>query len=187
MASTSQAQPSFDCAAATHAAEKAICASADLSAMDRELARLYDLARAGPNMTADRADSLRATQRDWIKGRNACWTTQDPQKCARDAYALRIDDLRRSYSEARAQPGLSTGPFAYSCTGIDALISATYVQAGDPVVVLRWRDRTEILPIARSASGARYQDGQTVFWTKGPEGTFTYDGTDHSCQQEDTG
>lgn len=181
------AQPSFDCSKAESSAEEAVCASPALSAMDVETARLFDLALHGPNMTMERADELRAYQRGWIKGRDECWKSDDLTTCIRDEYALRIDALRTGYADARAEPGASTGPYAYVCEGIDAAISATYVQAGDPVVVLRWLENARVLPIAISASGARYATDDMEFWTKGPDGTLTLDGTAHTCQQDDIG
>jgi putative lipoprotein len=37
-------------------------------------------------------------------------------------------------------------------------------------------DRTLVLPQVRAASGARYQEGRTVFWNKGNEARFEVDG-----------
>ena len=180
-------QPTFDCARAESSAEEAVCASDALSAMDVEVARLYDLALHGPDMTMERANELRAYQRGWIKGRDDCWKASDLQTCIRDSYALRIDDMRRSYADARSEPGPSTGPFAYSCDGIDAGISASFIQAGDPVVVLRWLDNARVLPQAISGSGARYEADDTQFWIKGPDATLTLAGTDHVCHRDDIG
>lgn len=44
-------------------------------------------------------------------------------------------------------------------------------------VVLEWEDRTVILPVGMSASGARYSaDGTEVFWSKGETARFWVDG-----------
>ncbi|WP_428926968.1 MliC family protein [Marinibacterium sp. SX1] len=181
------AQPSFDCSKAESSAEEAVCASDALSAMDVETARLFDLALHGPDMTMERAQELRAYQRGWIKGRDECWKADDLALCIRDEYALRIDALRTGYADARATPGASTGPFAYVCDGLDAAVSATYVQAGDPVVVLRWGDNARVLPQVISGSGARYEADGLQFWTKGPDATLTQDGADHACRQDGIG
>jgi hypothetical protein len=62
--------PSFDCARASRPVEHAICASPDLSALDRELARRYgahlrDLPRS-------QAERLQAEQRVWLRDRDRC-------------------------------------------------------------------------------------------------------------------
>ncbi|QEW18287.1 Membrane-bound lysozyme-inhibitor of c-type lysozyme [Marinibacterium anthonyi] len=182
-----QADPSFDCAKAESAAEKAVCASPDLAAMDTEVTRLFDLALHGPHMTDDAAATLKAYQRGWIKGRDDCWKADDLQTCVRNSYAVRIDELRRDYADARAEDGPSLGPYAYVCDGIDAGISASFVNTGDSLVVLRWQDIVLVLPQGMSGSGARYEADDTVFWIKGDDATLTLDGTDHACHTDTTG
>ncbi|TWB42445.1 uncharacterized protein DUF1311 [Nitrospirillum pindoramense] len=61
------AGPSFDCAAAANATEKAICADPKLAALDSDIATLYKeaMAKAGPS-----ADSLKVEQRRWLQGRD---------------------------------------------------------------------------------------------------------------------
>ena len=63
--------PSIDCTKANSTAEELICADPALSALDREISRLYDLAR-GSVAGSDLA-MLKAYQRGWIKGRDDCW------------------------------------------------------------------------------------------------------------------
>ena len=179
--------PSFDCAKSDSDATDAICASPALSALDREMSRLYGLAVTGPNMTEDRKAELKAYQRGWIGGRDECWKANDLDSCVRDNYGMRIHELREGYADARAEEGGSTGPFAYVCDGIDAGISAVFVQAGDPLVSLKWRNSNVVLPIAESGSGSKYEQGDTVFWIKGDQATFTLDGTAHACHQDDIG
>ncbi|MGR3805861.1 MliC family protein [Marinibacterium profundimaris] len=181
------AQPSFDCAKAESSAEEAVCASPALSEMDVEVSRLFALALNGPNITPDGQDELRAYQRGWVKGRDECWKADDLGTCVRDEYAIRIDELRREYADARAEDGPSMGPYAYVCDGMDAPLSATFVNAGDPVVVLRWLENVRVLPIAMSGSGSRYASDDMVFWIKGSDATWTQDGTDHACQEDDIG
>lgn len=181
------ADPSFDCSKADTAAEKAVCASDALSAMDDEVTRLFNLALDGPDMSEDAARTLKAYQRGWIKGRDDCWKASDLETCVRNSYAVRIDELRRDYADARAGDGPSLGPYAYACDSLDVGLSATFVNAGDPVVVLRWQDIVQVLPQAISASGARYAVDSTVFWVKGDDATLTLDGTDHACHTDTTG
>lgn len=179
------AEPSFDCSKAASSAEEAVCASDALAALDLEVSRLFDLALHGPN-TTDTA-TLKAYQRGWIKGRDECWKAGDLERCMRDSYALRIDELRRDYADARGEPGASTGPFAYVCEGIDAGVSVSFVQAGDSMTVLRWRDTALVLPLARSGSGSRYQGETAEFWIKGDEAMLTLEGTGHACRLDDIG
>lgn len=180
------ADPSFDCAKAASSAEEAVCANPDLAALDRELARLYDLASKGPNMTPDRLAELRATQRGWVKGRDDCWKSDlGVPSCVRQEYALRIHDLRQGYADSRSANGASTGPFPYLCEELDTPISAVFVQTENPLAVLTWRDGFAVLPATPAASGARYAEGGTEFWTKGDEAMLTLPDTPGmSCRRD---
>ena len=95
------AGPSFDCAEATGQAQEAVCASPDLSALDRQLAARFDEALAvittlGP--AADAAEiELRTAQRGWIGGRDACWREEDLEACVRREYERRITTLIGQY------------------------------------------------------------------------------------------
>jgi uncharacterized protein len=173
------AEPGFDCSSPASSAEEAICDSDALAAMDVELNRLYQAAAEGPHMTPDGLDELRATQRGWIKGRDECWKAQGSlEGCVRDEYAMRIYELRQRYADARTDPGAaSTGPFPWVCEGLDAGLGTVFVNGPEPVVVLRWRDNWVVLPQARSGSGARYEDGAVLFWTKGEEASFVPPGS----------
>ncbi|MEI4484824.1 MliC family protein [Frigidibacter sp. MR17.14] len=188
-----QTGPSFDCAKAESAAEKAVCADPALAAMDRELARVYALAAAKGDDS-----SLKAMQRGWIKGRDDCWKADDGvPACTRREYALRIEEIRRGSAAARASEGASLGPFPYVCDGFEPVVSAAFVNAGEPVVVLRWLDQAAVLPRAESGSGARYQGptwaGPAEFWTKGTaegdEATFLPPGARAgvACRRDATG
>lgn len=184
------ADPSFDCSSPASSAEEAICASDALAAMDVELARLFALAVNGPNMTSDREKELKAYQRGWIKGRDDCWKASvGLEACVAGSYAMRIHELREGYADARAEEGGSTGPFAYVCDGLDAGLSAVFVNAGEPMLSLKWRENWLVLPQVPSGSGARYAaEGQGEFWTKGDEAMLTLpDGEPLSCRQDDIG
>jgi membrane-bound inhibitor of C-type lysozyme len=122
------------------------------------------------------------SQRSWIRSRNECWKSSlGLETCTANSYAFRIAELREGYSDARAEPGASDGPFAYRCDGLDALVGATFVQTSTPMVVLSWLDRSLVLPLVRSASGAKYasdiwDEGRSLFWTKGEEAIFAEPG-----------
>lgn len=190
------AHPIFDCSRAESGAEKAVCEDGDLAALDRELDRLYRLAIDGPHMTEERAHTLRAYQRGWIKGRDDCWKAGEGLRaCVADAYVMRIHRLRAEYADARADDGsgISIGPLAYACDGFDALVSAVFVNAPRGYLSLRWRDWWQTLERVRAASGSRYVGpatggGESVFWIKGDEATWDRPGeAPLHCRVEETG
>jgi uncharacterized protein YecT (DUF1311 family) len=75
-ASVALAQPSFDCAKATTAAEKAICASPELAAADAALNKAF--AALAKSIVPEQQAALRRDQIDWIKGRDgACFEKKD--------------------------------------------------------------------------------------------------------------
>ena len=175
--------PSFDCAQAATAVEAAVCASPDLAALDRELARVYGLAAEG-------GEGLRDAQRRWIADRDACGAGgTDLGRCVADAYAVRILEIREGWDAARAdEAGDSLGPYVYACGDPGAGLSAVYVNTPDPLVALRWGGTAVALPRAPAASGARYAgetpDGALEFWTKGPGARFTTpDGAVRECRE----
>ncbi len=91
--------PSFDCAKARRADEKLICATPDLSALDRMVAEAYAAAlkRAPPG----EAEKVRKAQRAWIAERTECFapesgTRPDPEAaagCLRRDYGKRLSSL----------------------------------------------------------------------------------------------
>lgn len=93
--------PSFDCAHATGNVERAICASADLSARDRALAASF--AQALTQLSEDGQQALRGGQRQWLRllhrscdashrpddGDRATWQ----QECLTRTYQMRQTQL----------------------------------------------------------------------------------------------
>lgn len=76
----------FDCARAATGVERAVCASAALSALDERLAQAYDAALA---LAADPA-AVRSRQQRWLRGvRDRC--ADEP--CLRRAYEGRLAEL----------------------------------------------------------------------------------------------
>lgn len=191
------ADPSFDCAAAGSEAETAICADAGLAALDRELARLYQLALSDPALDAEARATLQATQRGWIKGRDDCWKADAGlEGCIAAEYALRIHEIREGSAVARSgdEADVSIGPTTWRCDGLSGPLSVTFVNVEPgPLVAIRWGAEALVLPIARSASGARYASeaepgGPALFWTKGDQATFAAPGgPDLACAMDETG
>lgn len=69
------APPSFDCAAATLAVERAICRSAKLSALDVEIARAYGAAMKA--LAPEGREVLRGMQRMFVEARNVAFGSAD--------------------------------------------------------------------------------------------------------------
>jgi uncharacterized protein len=180
------ATPSFSCAKPAGAAEEAICKDETLAALDRETARLYGLARATAGLSSQRRNELVAMQRGWIKGRNDCWKADDKASCIRDAYVIRIAELRSGYAAARGKGGVSIGPVAVKCPDAGAM-TATFVNVDPPMAALAGGGQSLVLTIARSGSGAGYTAttaaGEATFWQKGPEALVQLPGgKEQSCR-----
>jgi len=78
-------KPSFDCAKASSFAEKAICSNDELAQLDVRMSKAYKAQlAASSNIT-----SAKATQRAWVKKREACGSVA----CIRSLYAARIPEL----------------------------------------------------------------------------------------------
>ena len=188
--------PSFDCARGDSDAETAICTHDGLAEMDNELSRLYGLAMAGLTADTPRHDALRQSERDWVRDRRDCWRASiGLETCVANAYAMRIHDLREGYAGARSDDaaGISTGPVAWACDGLDALVSAVFVNGSQPMVSLRWLDRQMALPGVPSGSGAKYASdlwdgGPSLFCIHGNEALFAPPGgAEMTCHQEPVG
>lgn len=105
-AATTQApSPSFDCAKASSAVEKRICADADLARLDSALVAAYRQAMA---QSGD-SDALKAGQLNWLRQvRNQCAAND----CLAEAYRQRIAELSQG-SAAPALPSPSPFPATY--------------------------------------------------------------------------
>ena len=109
--------PSFDCRQARTQVEHVICASAILSELDQEEARLYRLAMAGPARQRRRALSR---QREFLKERDSCAEHRSGEAlvdCIRDSYLGEVAELRRLFPLGTDRNGLSAGPVRYQCDG----------------------------------------------------------------------
>lgn len=170
--------PSFDCARATAAVERLVCADGELGALDREVARLFGLARvAGPAVERER---LTEGERAFLRKRDGCGGEGGARGCVAAAYVGRVAELREGSSAARGQDdaGISSGPFAARCRGFDALIGLTFVNSDPGFLYAAWLDRTLTLRRVPSGSGARYEaaDGSGGVWTRGEEALVTLPG-----------
>ena len=179
---TPSSSPSFDCSRATGQAQQLVCADEQLATLDRELARLYTLAARSPQLSTKQRASLRAYQHGWIKGRNDCWKADDLRACVLDSYVMRIHELRRDYADARTDTAdsLSRGPVYVTCDGSETGMAATFIHTEPQLACLESQGRFYTLPLAVSASGARYAantgEGEVSFWSKGDEARVTLPG-----------
>ncbi len=166
------AAPGFDCQQAANAIEKAVCSDAELSALDRQLADTYAqaLAKSGDTTT------LQATQRGWIKGRDDCWKAVDIAACVREAYIARIVELRIDGALTAAPQ-----PVTFRCSGSDKPLTAAFHNEAPQAVVLTWGTDRAIVPIARSASGARYAAQGVEFWEHQGEARVDFFGNHMTC------
>jgi uncharacterized protein len=82
------ARPSFDCATATEAIERLVCADDELASLDRALGTAYADALAKWSDAAKPAQ--RRAQQAWTAERNACATQADARDCAESSYRRRL-------------------------------------------------------------------------------------------------
>jgi len=128
LASDAGAAPSFDCAKAKSPAEKKVCAAPDLEWFDRQLARLYRLARY---QAEDEHDALLAEQRAFLDRRDACWDEYD---CLLKIYETRLRELaahvnvHEAYAEYR--PKKMGGSLWIVRYGFDAAVKIATVGDG---------------------------------------------------------
>lgn len=183
--------PSFDCTKSDSQATDLVCKTPMLARMDNELQRLYALAEGGTYESEDRLNELTAMQRGWIKGRDDCWKDDDPLQCVTASYAMRIHEIRQGFFDSRQQDakGISSGPLALACKGVDYGVSLTIVNADPGVAFLQWQDQSVALV---QGAGARYEGsnyaGMAALVTKGENALFTPPGgTELSCRVEDMG
>ncbi len=180
---SAQALPSFDCAKSKTAVEKLICGNASLAALDRETARLFDLAKAG-----DGGGELLASQRAWVDKRNDCASSTDKQRCVAESFVQRISQLRERYLAARKRDseGISLGPFNATCENFGGPVTVTFVNSDPAYAYIGWPSNFVVLKQAMSGSGALYEaqypKGQSRLWNKGNNASIAFPGgKDMTC------
>lgn len=134
------AGPSFDCSRSPKGSIEAdVCSSAELSALDQALAKVFKAAtKAAAN---EHPPILRAEQRGWIKGRNNCWKSEDRAKCIAESYRLRIAEL-----EARYRLVPSSGPRWYSCDDAPGSeVVVTHFSTQPPTLIAERGDATSLM------------------------------------------
>lgn len=181
-----QTTPSFDCSEAQSRVEDLICADDDLARLDRRLAERYAAAiEAAGRLDAEAdvaLDNLRATQRGWIKGRNACWTSDDLRACVSTAYLEREGALVAEWLlEAPSATAI------WICDGNpDNTLVTLFFDTELPSVRFERDGSVDTGSLVRTASGARYDGGfGRSVWIKGEEATYREpdpEGKEHLCR-----
>jgi uncharacterized protein YecT (DUF1311 family) len=178
-------EPSFDCDKAEKNAEKLICGDNGLSALDREVARLYKLASDALNATPEFEDLL-VGQRKWLAERNTCFDVD----CIAEMHVRRVNQLRQSFSAARKMENASrsAGPFVLRCDGLNALVGVTILTTNPAYAHIEWRDFYVVMKKG-PPPGVQYEGGFASLrakgnqaWLKLPSGS-----TEFSCKLETGG
>ncbi|MBT3067893.1 MliC family protein [Rhodoferax sp. U11-2br] len=174
-------KPSFDCAQVRSGSTEAlVCAKAELSKLDHQLARVY--AAALKKAGKQHPPVLKAEQRGWIKGRNDCWKSTDQVQCVRDSYQLRIAELQARYRLLTPIASVS-----YACDGNPAnALVATFFNTNPASLIAERGDEVSFMVQQRSASGARYQGRNESLWEHQGEATVVwgYHAPEMSCQPQ---
>jgi len=167
--------PSFACAEARLPAEKTVCASRELAAMDRKLNEAYsDAMRTWP---ADEQTRQRAAQKQWLAQRNACSKSDDAPLCLRDAYQRRQIELQILSGKLPAPT-----PKGYLCKGIEGEpFTAAFYPTDPPAAVLTRGDRQVIAVATPSADGTRYVAKGVEFWEEEGGARVEWDKAKFDC------
>jgi uncharacterized protein len=150
-----EAEPSFDCAAATAPVEALICADTGLADLDRKLAQSYQALLA--TRVGEAQMLLREEQRAWAESRAAtCAVESDPIEvsdatgCLSALYRARIAELQPG------QGGNAAPPSGYGWLMGDWNVAAIRKAPNDP----------------RRTDAARAQLGRTMRFAEGPVTTL---------------
>jgi uncharacterized protein YecT (DUF1311 family) len=92
----SAAGPSFDCAKAGNWAEKEICKSDELAALDAWFGPLYG--QVAQRLTGKDLDALKAHRKAWLKARNDCKAEAAGAACLKARYQEFTADLERQFA-----------------------------------------------------------------------------------------
>ena len=171
------AEPAFDCTKADGTIEELICQDEKLAELDRKLAEVFTA--AARKATNEHPPVLKAEQRGWIKGRNACWKSDDPRACTETEYRHRIAELQARY---RLVP--EKGPFWFACDGDPRNeLVVTFFETDPPTLIAERGDGVSFMIQQPSGSGTKYQGRNETFWEHQGEATIVwgYDAPEMRC------
>jgi uncharacterized protein len=129
-AGSAHAAPSFDCAKVEKGSTEAlICGDEELSALDREVDRLYR--KLKESVPAEDFERIKTFQQGWLKGRNESWKAENPRQHVYDSYKAQIAILSIQAGELMAPKLVS-----YECTGGEFVgLDASFYTTTPPVGV----------------------------------------------------
>ncbi len=109
--SSEKIQPSFDCSKAKTRVEKLVCSDEDISRVDRDMQKAYDLMMGKYDLAYMNEEAkeeikpylekLKQSQIDWVKVRDACSSEKDKKefrRCVFSRYINRIESIVPSYN-----------------------------------------------------------------------------------------
>ena len=174
------APPSFDCSRhLTSEIEELICGDEDLAALDVKLAEVY--AQARRKSSGSRQSVLSADQSGWVEERNDCRKAEDRRLCTRNHYLHRIAGLQATYRLVRPN-----GPHTYFCNNDPANeVIVRFYATEPPTLIANKGERTSLMYLEPSASGAKYIGPNETFWSHGNEALIAwgYHASDMICQR----
>ncbi|NVK42806.1 MAG: MliC family protein [Oceanospirillaceae bacterium] len=161
--------PSFSCdTVAAGSIEELVCQEVGLAALDRQLAVVYG--QAAKIADNEQPPMLKAEQRGWIKGRNECWKSEDKRACVESEYRHRIAEL-----QARYRLVAGNGPVFFVCDDQPANeVVITYFETDPPTLIAERGDSVSLMFRQPSASGAKYEGRNEIFWEHQGEAMVTW-------------
>lgn len=183
--SAARAAPSFDCSRVeAESTEALICKDEELSALDREVDRLYRKIRS--QTTEEDFRTIQASQKGWLSGRNESWKADDPRQFVKDAYQERIAVL-----SVQAGEQMVPEPVSYDCTGGEfELLTATFYDTSPPVGVFTRTpggDWPQYIATGWEDSGAiHYNTGGLDFVDRNGNAELNWAGTLMTCARRST-
>jgi membrane-bound inhibitor of C-type lysozyme len=124
--------------------------------------------------------SLRATQRGWIKGRDECWKADGLRDCVKSAYLTREAELVALWMFEEPSSVVS-----YSCGDNPVKeVTAFFFDTELPGIRLEYGDSIRSGWLVPAASGSKYATPfGGMFWTKGDNALFAWtEGDEISCK-----
>ncbi|HET9045572.1 MAG TPA: MliC family protein [Casimicrobiaceae bacterium] len=166
---------SVDCASPVGSVDPVVCGDSGLVALDGKLVDVY--AAAAKSAAPEQRNRLFAEQQSWLTDRARCSGAQDKVACMKNLYSLRIADLQATFKLVK-----SRGPFRFSCgKGPNDFMTAQYFET-DPASARFFHDgRTVTAYIARSGSGARYENANVAYWEHQGEADVVWYGKKMTC------
>ena len=146
--------------------ESLICQDDILATLDKKLAGIYAAAVKKDNDT--HLADLKADQRGWIKGRNACWKSEKKRLCVEQAYIYRSAALQAQY---QLVPDNDTFNFICDDEQFNEVI-VTFYQTTPLTIIASRGDNKSLMYI--QAIGSIYQGRNEMFWEHQGEALITW-------------